>query len=89
MVVSLGNESTKVCGVGKIQCYRDAHYRLFQTDLVDGLSTEEGKFFRNSCNCLPACTMISYETEIIRTKLDWKFSLRRIAEAVAGEEIKR
>lgn len=63
-----GNESTKICGTAKIDCYMQAQQSLFEEDIVDGLTDKEAKTFRQKCNCLPSCTTIIYDVHVDRAK---------------------
>lgn len=81
-----GTESTRICGVDKIECYKQAHLILFEEDIVEGLSDEEAKLFRQNCNCLPSCRSITYEVEVDRTKLNWKESINSFPPNVSSDE---
>lgn len=50
---------------------------LFEADTIDGLSNENARVFRRNCNCLPACTSITFDLDIDRTKFDWADAVRR------------
>lgn len=50
----------------KIECYKIAELKFFSDDIVHGLRDEKARDFRMGCNCLPLCTSIKYELEIIR-----------------------
>lgn len=65
------DNKTRICGAAKIKCYQKAEKRLFGEDVMDGLQDEIVKSFRAECNCLPACTSITYDADIDRAKLDW------------------
>ena len=72
-----GNESTKICGTAKIECYIQARHNLFEEDIVDGLTNKEAKLFRQGCKCLPSCTTIKYEAHVDRAKFYWREALLR------------
>lgn len=72
-----GNESTKICGSAKIECYKQAQGRLLEEDIIDGLSNKEAKTFRRKCYCLPSCTSINYEAHVDRAKFSWRDALKR------------
>lgn len=57
----LGDNQTKICSPLKSECYKRAAENLYGEDIVDGLNDDAAKSFRRNCNCLPACTSISYE----------------------------
>lgn len=52
-----------------IQCYNNAENNLQMHDFLNDLS---GQFIQLSCNCLPACTSITYDAEISQARFDWK-----------------
>lgn len=68
----LGENITKICGMGSTKCYKKAqqHFYSFR-DLIQDDKIEAAFLFRDKCNCLPACNMISYNADIDRTKFDW------------------
>ncbi|XP_059608203.1 pickpocket protein 28-like [Phlebotomus argentipes] len=57
---------TPICGSAMIQCYRQAEYELLQLEIQEDLS----KISNRTCNCLPACTSIVYDSEISQTEAD-------------------
>ncbi len=56
------NDSTPICGEGNIWCY--VH---IETEVWEKAETSAV----NVCNCLPACTSISYAAEISQTKYEF------------------
>lgn len=76
-IIFTGNSSTQICGTAKIECYMQAKQSLFEEDIVDGLSDEEARSFRQKCNCLPSCTKITYNVHIDRAKFYWREALLR------------
>lgn len=72
-----GNESTKICGSAKIECYRRAKEKLFEEDIIGGLTNKKAERFRRKCHCLPSCTVITYEAQVDRTKFYWREALKR------------
>lgn len=61
------DSGTPICGIAKVSCYDWAENHLLE-------DTEE---FQSSvkigdCNCLPACTSISYDSEISQATYEWK-----------------
>lgn len=66
-----GDNTTKICGLNNIECYRNAEKTLFGEDLIDGLKDTDAKSFREKCNCLPSCTNILYDADIDRNRFDW------------------
>lgn len=77
LIYFAGDENTKICGTAKIKCYMQAQESLFEEDIVDGLSDQEAKSFRNECNCLPSCTTVTYDAHVDRAKFYWKEALLR------------
>lgn len=47
--VVLDTKATKVCGPGKMQCYRMAENEFYIGE------------YRVGCNCLPSCTTLTYQ----------------------------
>lgn len=77
LIIFTGNESTKICGSAKIECYRQAQKKLFEEDIIDGLTNKNAKSFRRKCHCLPSCTAITWEANADRTKFSWRDALKR------------
>lgn len=65
-----GDKDTKICGAAKIKCYNEAEDRLLEKDFTEGL-TGDLEAVKKGCNCLPACTSITYDAEISQAKFDW------------------
>lgn len=64
-----GDQNTKICGATRLQCVKIAQSKLF--------TTQNGKAFRDGCNCLPSCTFVTFNAEINRMKLNLqKFKLK-------------
>ncbi|XP_037044105.1 pickpocket protein 28-like [Bradysia coprophila] len=74
---------TKVCGIGRLGCYERAQKKLIEKVRSTGLS------FLDKCNCLPACTQITYDVEISQAKVDWEVELGVISLNVLGPLIGR
>lgn len=64
-----GDKNTRICGTDKIKCYNDAEDKLLEHDFVEGLKNVHSA--ASGCNCLPACTSITYDAEISQAKFDW------------------
>lgn len=60
-------QHTPVCGAANIACFNEAENNLQKQEFVNGLTTGGGK----GCNCLPACTSITYDAEISQARFDW------------------
>lgn len=55
-----------------IPCTEFIRLVLPGSDLLVILSNEKNNSFLGDCNCLPACTSVSYETSVDRAKSDSK-----------------
>lgn len=68
---------TRICGISKLKCYKDAEKKLFgEEDYLDDDGNEnEVARMREKCNCLPSCTSIRYDYDIDRVKYDWEATL--------------
>ena len=55
------DNNTRICGSSKISCYDEAEDNFLQEHLIPRSTN-----FTTSieCNCLPACTSLTYDTEI-------------------------
>lgn len=67
------DDTTPICGIAKANCYNSA-----ENDLLE--STDAMELFRTvrSCNCLPACTSISYDSEISQARYEWQSYFRAL-----------
>lgn len=65
-----GLKTTKICGAAKLKCYENAEKKLFGEDVIDGITDNKVKSFRQNCQCLPGCTSVKFDAEIDRAKLD-------------------
>lgn len=59
-----------ICGAANIACYNTAEDNLLKQDFVEGLSDRSKTTPKKGCNCLPACTSITYDAEISQAKFD-------------------
>lgn len=57
-----GDKDTQVCGVKKMKCMKETQGKL--------LTTKVGKAFHDKCDCLPACTFIKYNAQVLRRPMD-------------------
>lgn len=64
----------KICGPGNVECHLDAARKLFGIDIIDGMKDKATRAYRENCNCLPACTTITYDAEIDKDKYDDELS---------------
>lgn len=62
----------KICGAASLMCYKKARETLFGEDIIDGLKDKRARLFRENCMCLPACTSITYDANIVRSNFGWK-----------------
>lgn len=75
MEIISGDLKTRICGASSISCYRNADKKLFGEDVIIGLKNDAARSFREQCNCLPACTTITYNAEVDRAKFDFQAKL--------------
>jgi amiloride-sensitive sodium channel len=62
-----GENSTKICGLGKYKCIKEAERALMLEELNKFRDSVKVEFV-----CLPLCTDLSYNIETSHTKWDWK-----------------
>lgn len=60
--------NTPICGAAKIACYNEAEDNLLKKQFMEGLSLGQEEI--KDCNCLPACTSITYDAEISQAPFD-------------------
>ena len=60
-----GDKNTKICGAAKLECYSVIKNKFW--------SSESFNATRGECNCLSGCTSITYNAEIERTVIDYRF----------------
>lgn len=60
-----GSNGTKVCGNGKIRCFRTADGDEFRTDILP------------SCNCLETCSNVGYNSHV--SQMGYNFSQTHLA----------
>uniref|UniRef100_A0AAG5DGW4 Pickpocket n=1 Tax=Anopheles atroparvus TaxID=41427 RepID=A0AAG5DGW4_ANOAO len=59
----------RVCGIQKLPCYSEAYAILQEQGL--NIQDKSSQDVLKSCNCLPACTFVQYNTEISQAQFDW------------------
>ncbi|XP_063915457.1 pickpocket protein 28-like [Zophobas morio] len=68
-------ESTKICGVGSTDCIVDAEQEMLSREMGSEFRRFEGNDEYNIsetiCDCLPACTSITYNAEISQADFNW------------------
>ncbi|KAJ8923405.1 hypothetical protein NQ315_001963 [Exocentrus adspersus] len=62
-------ESTPICGSGSIKCMFDAQTKLLEKEVELGISGNENDA---GCDCLPACTSLTYNAESTQAEYNWK-----------------
>lgn len=67
-ILFIGNQSTPICGLKKIKCSIGAEDRLLEKFFTDDLTNLAHD--SDSCNCLPSCTSIRYDAEVLQAKFD-------------------
>lgn len=65
------DEHTPICGAAKIECYGKAKEILLRQQMIESLTNKPGDERVLGCNCLPACTFITYDAEISQYTPDW------------------
>lgn len=63
-----GDKDTAVCGSAKSECIDESESNLLKKAFTESL--KDAVDISNICNCLPACTSISYDAEISQAKFD-------------------
>lgn len=76
------DSATPVCGGGRKECYIEAQQSLRRQEVDRSFRGEEA----DACNCLPACTSISYQAETSQANFDWKTALAAVGEDVSDYE---
>nr|XP_049464936.1 pickpocket protein 28-like [Anopheles coluzzii] len=64
------SNDTKVCPLSMFHCMSDAKWIVYDIDDPDRPVNEKITAMVNRCNCLPACSSISYDVETTQSKLD-------------------
>lgn len=63
----LGKRGTRICGVKKMKCFFDVLLSFGNPN-----STNDAQRSLTPCNCMPACTAISYTAEVTQMDYDWR-----------------
>lgn len=71
-----GERGGRICGSANVRCYQETEKKLFGEDIIDGLKDAKAKSFRLGCNCLPACTTITYKAVVDRTIFNFEGILK-------------
>ena len=58
-----------MCGVTKLDCTDKIEEKMINQTFLERLNHID--MTDNSCNCLPACTSITYDLEISQAKFDY------------------
>ncbi|XP_049294259.1 pickpocket protein 28-like [Anopheles funestus] len=59
-----------ICGIEKLECCDNAEAILQEQGL--GLVDNSSRLLLRSCNCLPGCIFLEYNTEISQAHFDWR-----------------
>lgn len=65
-IYSPGDETTPICGFERIQCLADS-VKSILGEKIKNITSGAG----DQCNCLPACTQISYSHEISQANFNF------------------
>lgn len=69
----LGSKDTPVCGQASYECVNKAEDTLLTDEINEGLaSSTDSQRGVTECNCLPACTSITYDAEISQARFNWE-----------------
>lgn len=74
------NASTPVCGYNQINCYNAAEQKKYWKLYYE--------FKAPPCGCLPSCNSITYDTETLLEKLDYKYKLSGLGRESTTKKIK-
>ncbi|XP_017770444.1 PREDICTED: pickpocket protein 28-like [Nicrophorus vespilloides] len=72
-------ESTPICGSGNTICMAMAVHKLLAVQVDEGISSfHEGddEIKEGKCNCLPACTSLTYNAETSQADFNWQALFR-------------
>lgn len=75
------NKSTRICGLKSMECYKKAAIELFNP-------YEGDLYFLNNCDCIPACTSLSYEVESSQGHYDTQKLLEALEISPTDDEYK-
>ncbi|XP_061512606.1 pickpocket protein 28-like [Anopheles gambiae] len=70
------SNDTKVCPLSMFHCMTDVKWIVYDIDDPDRPVNENITAMVNKCNCLPACSSISYDVETTQTTLDLEKFMR-------------
>ncbi|XP_041782297.1 pickpocket protein 28-like [Anopheles merus] len=70
------SNDTKVCPLSMFHCMSDVKWIVYDIDDPERPVNEEITAMVDRCNCLPACSSISYDVETTQTTLDLEKFLR-------------
>ncbi|XP_023310707.1 pickpocket protein 28-like [Anoplophora glabripennis] len=63
--------TTKICGIGKLECMKQAEDLLQMGTLQNKIEVPKNKSTNSNCNCMPICSDLSYDVEISQN--DWRW----------------
>lgn len=64
----LGDQQAKICSADEIECFENAEDELFNGDMrYDGIDDTKKYKALSDCQCLPQCSSLKYEIELVKT----------------------
>ncbi|XP_055600000.1 pickpocket protein 28-like [Uranotaenia lowii] len=63
------SQNTPICTLHDSPCYQKAVYQMLKYETIDG---EQEKEHLGTCNCMPACNDIVYQTQISQAPWNWQ-----------------
>lgn len=73
------NSSTPICGLPKMQCYKDAAIDLYDHN--------NGGQSHMSCDCMPTCTELTYDVESTHTSVNMQAYIKAMGEDLGDHGI--
>nr|XP_023023900.1 pickpocket protein 28-like [Leptinotarsa decemlineata] len=72
--VSIDENTTRICGSGSQECMFEAKQELLIREVEYGISNYESERSSSSpdCDCLPACTSLTYNAEYSQGHYEWE-----------------
>ncbi|KAB0792999.1 hypothetical protein PPYR_12619 [Photinus pyralis] len=65
------DENTKLCGSGKTLCVHNASVDLLMEEIENKFNKNAQVWDRPDCDCLPACTSLTYNSENSQADFQW------------------
>ncbi|CAH1099297.1 unnamed protein product [Psylliodes chrysocephalus] len=78
---------TKICGSGSQVCMFQAQTKLLELEVDSGLKNMYYALNQSisTCDCLPACTSLTYNAEFSQAKFEWKKLFQAYRVNISGE----